>query len=196
VVDTVVNPNRQRKKESIMKPSVRALAILAGCTVVLSAGALGASQEQASNGAERIVFEALYDQSDSFYSFACSADGEPVPETDGELIDMEGYIFDRLVFLIDGTNEYHYRMSTMPVGLRGIGVTSGEEFRVKEVDHATGNQQVAGGTGSYRGQLKMVGQNTHRTFWLMYGGHYNIAPDGTVRVSRDRLSTECRPGKE
>ena len=177
-----------------MKPSVRALAILAGCTVVLSAGASEAAGQQ--NGAERTVFENLYDMSGSYYSFACSEDGEPVPETDGELIEIEGLIYERLVSLIDATGKLHYRMSSMPVGLRGVGVTSGEEFRIKEAGHATGTQQLAGGTGSYAGQLKMVGADTHRTFWMMYSGHYNIAPDGTVRVSRDRLGTVCRPGRD
>ena len=52
---------------------------------------------------ERIVFEAFYDMSDSYYSFACSEDGEPIPEADGELIAIEGLIYERLVSLIDGT---------------------------------------------------------------------------------------------
>ena len=124
--------------------------------------------------------------------FERSAEGFSSPN---ELIAIEGLIYERLVSLIDGTGRLHYNMSTMPVGLRGVGVTSGEEFRIKETYHAGGSQRLAGGTGSYRGQLKMVGKDTHRTFWLMYSGHYNIAPDGTVRVSRDRLSSVCRPGR-
>jgi hypothetical protein len=176
-----------------MKASLRALAI-PGCALVLSAGVVNATQEQASDGAERTVFEALYDQSDSFYSFACSEDGEVIPEEDGELIDIEGQIYERLVFLTDGTGEYHYQMHSMPVGLRGIGVTSGEEFRVIEADHMSGSQRSAGGTGSFHGHMKMTGKDTHRTFWLRFGGHYNVAPDGTVKVSRDNLSQECRPG--
>lgn len=176
-----------------MKAPVRALAIPA-CALFLSSGIVVAEQEQGSNGAERTVFEALYDQSDSFYAFACSEDGEVIPEDDAELIDMEGQIYERLVFLIDGTGEYHYQMHSMPVGLRGIGVTSGEEFRVIEADHRSGSQRSAGGTGSFHGHLKMTGKDTHRTFWLRFGGHYNVAPDGTVKVSRDILSSECRPG--
>jgi hypothetical protein len=181
------------KEKSTMKASLRALAI-PGCALVLSAGVVNATQEQASDGAERTVFEALYDQSDSFYSFACSEDGEVIPEEDGELIDIEGQIYERLVFLTDGTGEYHYQMHSMPVGLRGIGVTSGEEFRVIEADHMSGSQRSAGGTGSFHGHMKMTGKDTHRTFWLRFGGHYNVAPDGTVKVSRDNLSQECRPG--
>jgi hypothetical protein len=178
-----------------MKASVRALAV-PGCVLFLSAGVVNATQGQAPNGAERTVFEALYDQSDSFYVFPCSEDGEVIPETDGELIDVEGLIYERLVFLIDGTGEYHYQMRIMPVGLRGTGVASGEEFRITAADHRTGSQRIAGGTGSFRGHLKMIGKDTHRTFWMTYGGHYNIAPDGTVKVSRDALHTECRPGQD
>lgn len=178
-----------------MKASVRARAIPV-CALLLSAGAVNVAQGQGSNGAERTVFEALYDQSDSFYVFPCSEDGEVIPETDGELIDIEGQIYERLVFLIDGTNEYHYQMRIMPVGLRGVGVTSGEEFRITEADQRTGSQRLAGGTGSFRGHLKMIGKDTHRTFWMTYGGHYNIAPDGTVKVSREDLRTECRPGQQ
>jgi hypothetical protein len=178
-----------------MKAPVRALAIPA-CALFLSSGIVDAQQEQGSNGAERTVFETLYDQSDSFYVLPCSEDGELIPEAEGELIDVEGHIFERVVFLIDGTNEYHYQMRIMPVGLRGVGVTSGEEFRITEADQRVGSQRLAGGTGSYQGQLKMVGKNTHRTFWMMYGGHYNIAPDGTVKISRDDLRAECRTGRD
>jgi hypothetical protein len=178
-----------------MKASVRALAI-AGCVLFLSTGAVDATQGQASTGAERTVFEALYDQSDSFYVFTCSEDGELIPETEGELIDMEGQIYERVVFLIDGTGEYHYQMRIMPVGLRGVGVTSGEEFRITEADQRVGTQRLAGGTGSYRGYLKMVGKTTHRAFWMMYGGHYNIEPDGTVKIARDVLRAECRAGRD
>jgi hypothetical protein len=189
-------PDRRNEKEkSTMKASARALAVSA-CALVLSAGTGNATQKEASNGAERTVFEALYDQSDSFYVFPCSEDGEVIPEDEGELIDIEGQIYERVVFLIDGTGEYHYQMRILPVGLRGVGVISGEEFRITEADQRVGTQRLAGGTGSYRGHLKMIGAETRRTFWMTYGGHYNIAPDGTVKVTREDLRAECRAGRD
>jgi hypothetical protein len=81
----------------------------------------------------------------------------------------------------------------MPVGLRGVGVDSGEEFRVTERDHAVSNQHRAGGTGTYRQVLKLVGKDTQRTFWLVFSGYYMISKDGSVTVTRDKERIVCRP---
>ena len=146
------------------------------------------------SAADRVVEEFIYDFTDSAFSFACNADGEPIPPEDGELVDMEGQIFQRIVLLQDGKGAYHYRMHTMPLGLRGVGAVSGEEFRVLERDQAVGNQKMAGGTGMYREELKLTGKDTHRTFWLVFSGQYRIDSSGAITVARDREKIVCRAG--
>ena len=53
-------------------------------------------------------------------------------------------------------------------------------------------QRLSGLSGSFRDEFKLVGNATHRTYRLVSKGHYVIAADGTVKVSRDTLTTECR----
>ena len=163
------------------------MAILAGCGLSLPVAA--AAQDL---GAERIVLEHLYDLSDSLYSFPCSDDGEPVPEEDGELIEVEGHVYERVTLHTDGGGGIHYRVKTMPVEIRGVGLVSGEEFRIKEGSQLISSQKLDALTGSYHDAFKLVGKETRRTYWLVSKGHYQIAADGTVKVSRDTLTTECR----
>ena len=89
-------------------------------------------RQQAASAAQRTVEESLYDLSDSVFRFACSDDGEPLPIDEGEAVRLEGNIFERLSVLYDGAGGLHYTLDTMPVGMRGVGLTSGEEFRVSE----------------------------------------------------------------
>ena len=148
--------------------------------------------QQAASAAQRTVQESLYDLSDSVFRFACSDDGELLPIDEGEAVRMEGKIFERLSVLYDGAGGYHYMLDTMPVGMRGIGLTSGEEFRVSESSHTVANNRLAGGVGAYRQTLKMVGRDTQRTFWLVAYGNYVISAEGLIRTSRDVLRLECK----
>src|SRR5262245_39937414 len=83
---------------------------------------------QFSNGAERVVEQVLYDMSGSHYTFACSPDGEPLPLDEGELVAIEGQVLERIVHKTDGAGGVHFQLNTMPVGLSGTGLESGEEF--------------------------------------------------------------------
>ena len=149
-------------------------------------------RQQAATAAQRTVQESLYDLSDSVFRFACSDDGEPLPIDEGEEVRMEGKIFERLSLVHDGAGGYHYTLDTMPVGMRGVGLTSGEEFRVSESSHTVANNRLAGGVGAYRQTLKMVGKDTHRTFWLVAYGNYVVSAEGLIRTSRDLLRIECK----
>ena len=178
-----------------MKSCARPVRFLITCSVAIAAvaGAAGGSlQAGQGKGAERTLEESLYDMSDSAFVFACSADGEPLPEDEGELVDLHGQIYERFSLIRDATGEYHYSLSTMPVGLEGVGATSGEEFRVSENSRTIANQRLAGGTGSYKQELRMVGRDTHRSFWLVTKGNYTIAADGEFIVTRQVHQVHCR----
>ena len=169
-----------------MKSAVRAIAIITGCSLSLSAAV------HATGGTERTVREALYDFSDSFYAFACSDDGELLPETDGELIDLEGHLYERITSQVDAAGGIHFLLNTMPVGFRGVGVDSGEEFRIKESEFFVASQRLTGNVGSFRQEVKLTGRDTHRTYSLVSRGHYVIGADGTIKVSRENLERDCR----
>src|SRR5262245_38134553 len=65
------------------------------------------------SAAERTVYEALYDFDGSYFVFACTPDGDPLPIDQGEPVQMEGKIFERIVVLQKGNGEHHYSEHTM-----------------------------------------------------------------------------------
>jgi hypothetical protein len=145
-----------------------------------------------SNGAERTVEQYLYDMADSQFVFACTDQGDPLPIDQGEHLQLEGQVFERITLLYDGAGGLHYNVNTMPVDLRGVGVISGEEFRIRETDRYGANQRLAGGTGSYKQELTMVGTDTGRKLKLVFSGHYVISAEGEIKVSHDTERMECK----
>ena len=78
-------------------------------------------------GAERSVDERLFDVSGSLIGVEC---------TDGrlsELVELQGQIFERFTVVSNPAGGFHAVYHTMPIGLRGTGVESGEEFVFVEV---------------------------------------------------------------
>ena len=182
-----------------MNITTRSLAAIAAFTLITTAcdrapvePADRSASPQFSNGVERSVDQALYDVTGSFFVFACTDDGEVLPIDQGEQVEMQGQVFERVTYMMDGAGGYHFLYHTMPVGLRGIGVTSGEEFRVIERDHGVANQRYAGVVGRYRQEFKMVGRDTGRTFWFVFSGTYLIGQDGTVKRYRDTETVQCK----
>lgn len=149
-------------------------------------------QDQAANGAERTVFESLFDMTGSYYAFPCTADGQLMPITDGELLLMEGQIYERWSTVLDGAGKYHTNINIMPMGLRGTSVETGEEFRVSEESRTIANQRLEGGSGMFRQVIKMVGEDTHRKFRLVAAGNYNISSDGITISDRFVYLEDCR----
>ena len=169
-----------------MKPAALVLAIVLSCS--LSPVGHAAAQ----TGAERTVVESFYDLTDSFYTFPCTADGQLLPITDGELLQMEGLLYERWTTVLDGNGEYHTNINVMPVGMRGISVDTGEEFRVSEENRTVANQRVEGGSGMFRQVIKMTGKDTHRQFILVAAGNYTITRDGVIVTDRFVYSEGCR----
>jgi hypothetical protein len=178
-----------------MKSTACLFAIVLSCSLSPASYAAAVSpipQSQSANGAEREVLESLFDMTGSYYSFPCSADGEVLPITDGELILMEGQIYERWSIVHDGAGNYHSNLAIMPIGLRGTSVETGEEFRVSEENKNIANQRLEGGSGMFRQVIKMVGKETHRQFRLVAAGNYNISSDGVIVTDRFVYSEECR----
>lgn len=145
---------------------------------------------------DHTVEESLTDFDGVYFSFACSVDGEPLEDSDGELVRMQGKLYEKYTTRRDAMGGYHITRQTMPVGLTGTGETSGEEFRAVEQEHATYNQTQAGFNGAWRAELKLTGKDTGRTFWLVFSGNYRLSADGNLVVERGEQTVVCRPGRE
>jgi hypothetical protein len=179
-----------------MKSAVSLFAIVLSCSLPPAAEAAALTepleQAQSPSAAERIVLESLYDLTGSYYRFPCSADGELLPIEEGELIQMEGKIYERWTLVWDGSGAYHFKLNIMPTGLRGTSVETGEEFRVSEESQNTANRRLDGGSGMYREVLKMVGKDTRRVFFFVASGNYRVSSDGETIVDRSAYRLQCR----
>ena len=169
--------------------------------ITVSAGAFTACQdapmeapmEETRFSTNPMVFEHLYDLTGSQFVFACDANGQPLPTDQGEYIAVEGQVYERMMLVYnEGGYGYHFQINTMPVDLRGVGVTSGERFRIIERDQFVANQRGDANSGSYHTTMKMVGE-TGRTFWMRFGGSYRIGSDGELVRERHTESVVCRP---
>jgi hypothetical protein len=136
-------------------------------------------------GAERWVDERLFDVAGSSIGVDC-ADGRL-----SELVELQGQIFERFTVVANPAGGFHAVYHTMPIGLQGTGVESGEEFRVKWQDHGSWGQTTMGLLGTYRQMLKLVGGTSGREFSLIVRGHYTINANGEIVVEREKLAADC-----
>lgn len=148
-------------------------------------GPLPVGPQLDAGGTDRFVQETLYDLTDSYTAVECS-DGRS-----SELVALEGQIFERFTFQFNPTGNVHVGIHSMPVGLRGVGTVSGEQYRVKEQESGVYNQNQMGAIGSYRQVVKLVALGSHSKYSLVGGGHYTINANGEITVERDELILKC-----
>jgi hypothetical protein len=151
-----------------------------------AAGSASAYQHAAYGPAERVLEEYLWNMDDHVYPLECP---------DGSFSDdvrIEGSVFERYMLIVDGSGGLHLRIHSMPVDLSGVSVHTGEYYRVREREQRSGTKLMNGLTGSYRQTLSMFGRDSHRSFSLVFSGHYREGPDGEIVVERNQLRVECR----
>ena len=148
-------------------------------------GPLPVGAQLNTGGADRFVQETLYDLTDSYTAIECE-DGQS-----SELVALEGQIFERFTFQFNPAGNVHVGIHTMPVGLKGVGSVTGEEYRVTEHESAVYNQTQMGAVGSYRQVVKLVSSTSHSKYSLVGGGHYTINANGEISVERDKLVLKC-----
>src|SRR5262245_35269590 len=128
-------------------PLLVAVLAIAACdqsntpTAPATAATIPTTAQSNAGGAERSVDEWLYDVAGSLIGVEC-ADGRL-----SELVELQGQIFERFTVVANPVGGYHTVYHTMPIGLRGIGAESGEEFRVKWNDHGSWGQTTMGLVG-------------------------------------------------
>jgi hypothetical protein len=161
------------------------LAVLSACadspTQPDVAGALDTSRAEA---VTRDVTEEFYHLADTYVQFECE-DGSA-----SELIAMEGFIFARATFIQDAAGGFHFREHWMPVGLKGVGVDTGEHYRVKESQHSSANKAM-GQAGMYREAFTIVGKDSGSMFKMVVSGRYIVNANGEIVVEKGHARYEC-----
>jgi hypothetical protein len=138
------------------------------------------------NGAEREVQERLSDFTDAIVAYPCG-DGYT------EEIRLEGQVFTRYTITRDASGGLHSLTQSMPVGLRGIGLSSGAEYKVTEREHGTFNQGAMGQTTStYKSFLNLHAPSIHVRGRLVLGGTFVVNANGELVIERPVLRADCQ----
>jgi len=196
---TLFNRPRASRRSAVFAPftsldALAAVLVLAACDAAAptessssraSAPAIALTSAETAEGAEREVYEALYDQEGSEVSVVCSDD------TQSEPVILSGKIFERFTVVFPPTGGQHTVYHTMPVGLSGVGSVSGEPFRVKARDHGSFVQTTMSEGGSYRQTWSFVGRDSGRSFGLVVRGHVQLNANGEVVVDREKVVADC-----
>lgn len=169
-------------------PAVLLAALLAACDVAPSsptapaAGALSPTALAA--GAVREVQENVYDLADSFVQFPCG-DGYT------EVVQLQGQIYERYTLVWHDKGGFHATLHTMPVGMRGVGMETGAEYRIAERETAVFNATPMTETSTYTLKLNVHAPALGVRARLVIGGRYVINANGELVVEREVLRAEC-----
>ena len=180
-----------------MPPFVRRLPLAAAAALLLGAcadlptasPATGAPRLDVAgdNGALRYTYDELYEfTGDSYVQFTCF-DG-----TESEPVQLFGQIFERYTFMRTPSGQLQYVSSTMPVGLYGVGLESGQEYRVVEREQSSVHYDEDGkGGGSLHETISLRARDTHETFGITYLVRWKFAESGDMIVNRWKELETC-----
>jgi hypothetical protein len=80
-----------------------------------------------------------------------------------------------------------------PQGVSAVGLVTGDIYRATGVTQdVTNNNVQAGETTSFVNNFRMIGPGKDNNLLIHEVAHATVHPDGTVSVSFDRMSVECR----
>jgi hypothetical protein len=80
-----------------------------------------------------------------------------------------------------------------PQGISAVGLITGDIYRATGVTQDVTNDNVkAGETTSFVNNFRMIGPGTDNNLLIHEVAHATVHPDGTVSVTFDRPSVECR----
>jgi len=140
------------------------------------------------NGAFRYTHDELYDfAGDSYTQFTCE-DG-----TESEPIQLFGQLFERYTFMQTPSGRVQYVSSTMPVGMYGVGLVSGQGYRVVEREQMTVHyDENDKGGGSLHETLILRAKDTRETFGITYLVQWRFAGPGDMIVNRWKELETCK----
>lgn len=134
----------------------------------------------------REVRTEVYDLEGSRVMLPCGEDGYT------EEIDMQGQIVVRYALVRDGAGGFHVTSQSMPVGLRGVGVESGAEYRIAEHEHLNFNGNVMNELGLFRLTIAFHAPAIGvRGTWVVTSRWVTNA-NGELVMERQALRAECR----
>jgi hypothetical protein len=163
------------------------LLLQAGCTEdatdPLSGPSVQANRVTLQSGAGETWVE---DMTGVVYQITCE------PGVQSEPVALSGQIVYRFNVVIDGRGGVHISSSMRPDGLSGVGLDSGEEYRVSEHSHESWTTTPTVANGSWRSRITMTGRQSGQRFTAVNTGHYAVNANGDLVIGRGDSWVECR----
>jgi len=118
---------------------------------------------------------------------ACAADGA------GEIVDLAGPLHTMITFTINGNNVSGF-FRFQPQGFSGTGETTGEKYRGTGVTQESFKTSLQNGQANltFVNNFRIIGPGPGNNFLVHETSHFTINANGTVTVSHDNFSVDCK----
>jgi hypothetical protein len=118
---------------------------------------------------------------------ACAADGA------GEIVDLAGPLHTMITFTINGNNVSGF-FRFQPQGISGTGETTGEKYRGTGVTQESFKTSLQNGQANltFVNNFRIIGPGPGNNFLVHETSHFTINANGTVTVSHDNFSVDCK----
>jgi len=118
---------------------------------------------------------------------ACAADGA------GEIVDLAGPLHTMITFTINGNNVSGF-FRFQPQGISGTGETTGEKYRGTGVTQESFKTSLQNGQANltFVNNFRIIGPGPGNNFLVHETSHFTIDANGTVTVSHDNFSVDCK----
>jgi hypothetical protein len=173
-------------------PAVSLLLLLAACDAApLAPTGSGTARpaprtSAAADEADRPSWEAVEVLEDFTVTLYCADGGQ------SESVRLTGQIAHRSTFKQTPAGVVLALDQSRPLTLAGVGVESGQPYRVVYREHDWGHYGEAGISGLNRETWTLRNLVTHATFTLTYAIRYAFDENGELTVSREREHAGCK----
>jgi len=118
---------------------------------------------------------------------ACAADGA------GEIVDLTGPLHTIITFTINDNNVSGF-FRFQPQGISGTGETTGEKYRGTGVTQESFKTSLQNGQANltFVNNFRIIGPGPGNNFLVHETSHFTIDANGTVTVSHDNFSVDCK----
>lgn len=111
--------------------------------------------------------------------------------SESEGIRLSGKLYTKETLLVNPAGVHVFKSNVMPVGLSGVGVVSGEEFRASERSHSTGVQLEKRTMNRFRTDIDFFGKESRRRFRMVIMGTVVWDENGDPIVEKTIERFEC-----
>ena len=111
----------------------------------------------------------------------------------GEIVNLSGSLHTLIALTINGNNVSGY-FHFQPQGISGIGETTGDDYQGTGVTEETFRNSLQNGqaNSTFVNNFRIIGQGPGNNFLVHETLHLTINADGTLTVSHDNLSIDCK----